>query len=203
MTKIRKCQSPLVAARGQAAASGFKLHAALRCLGQPLFRGKTAFEFAVLLEINREVTNWSCLPLELQAGPQAHVPDFLVFKGDQAFLIDVRDANSGTPSWIADRARAAGYQYSVADPVDPQSFRYRNARDLLRYARWTCPLGDRVRLLAAFDEHGSLTISECLTAFRETNPMAGLASLILHRFVDVDLDEAILGPETRVKRWRD
>lgn len=45
------------------------------------------------------------------------------------------------------------------------------------------PLGDRVRLLAALDEDGSIPVAECLGAFRETRSMAGLSSLILHRFV--------------------
>jgi hypothetical protein len=52
------------------------------------------------------------------------------------------------------------------------------------------------------DEQGSLSVSECLAAFRETVPIAGLSSLILHRFVDVDLDEAPIGPETAVRRFR-
>jgi hypothetical protein len=47
-----------------------------------------------------------------------------------------------------------------------------------------------------------LTVAECLNAFRETVPTPGLASLILHRFVDVDLDEARIGPETVVRRFR-
>ncbi|WP_210388408.1 hypothetical protein [Mesorhizobium caraganae] len=74
--------------------------------------------------------------------------------------------------------------------------------DLLRYARWHCPLGDRVRLLAALDEHGSLTVAECLAAFHETVPIAGLSSLVLRRFVEIDLDEARIGPETAVRRIR-
>ena len=81
-------------------------------------------------------------------------------------------------------------------------FRLANARDLLRYARWLCPLGDRVRLLAALDEQGTIPLAECLSAFRETSAIAGLSSLILHRFVEVDLDEAPIGPETLVRRYR-
>jgi hypothetical protein len=54
--------------------------------------------------------------------------------------------------------------------------------------------------LAALDEHGSLPLSECLNAFHETKPVAGVASLILRGFVDVNLDDGPLGPETSVRR---
>lgn len=62
-------------------------------------------------------------------------------------------------------------------------------------------LGDRVRLLAGLHENGSLTVAECFGAFHETPPMAGLASLILHRVVYVDLDCGPIGPETSVRRY--
>jgi hypothetical protein len=52
------------------------------------------------------------------------------------------------------------------------------------------------------DEFASMTVAECLPAFRETVPIAGLSSLILHRFVEIDLDEARIGPETMVRRRR-
>ncbi|WP_245330996.1 hypothetical protein [Mesorhizobium sophorae] len=64
-------------------------------------------------------------------------------------------------------------------------------------------MGDRIRLLGALDEAGSLSVGECLPAFRETRPMAGLASLVLQRFVEVELDQARIGPETAVRRRRD
>ncbi|AWM24856.1 hypothetical protein AOX55_00001596 [Sinorhizobium fredii CCBAU 25509] len=59
-----------------------------------------------------------------------------------------------------------------------------------------------MRLLAALDEHGTLTLAECLSAFRETRPIAGLASMVLNRFIDIDLDEALIGPESTVRRRR-
>ncbi|WP_246688925.1 hypothetical protein [Mesorhizobium sp. WSM4310] len=63
-------------------------------------------------------------------------------------------------------------------------------------------MGDRIRLLGALDEAGSVSVGECLAAFRETVPIAGLSSLVLHRFVEIDLDEARIGPETAVRRIR-
>lgn len=62
-------------------------------------------------------------------------------------------------------------------------------------------VGDRVRLLAGLDENGSLTVAECFGAFLETQPMAGLASLFLHRVVHIDLDHGLIGPETVVRRF--
>jgi hypothetical protein len=78
-------------------------------------------------------------------------------------------------------------------------FRLRNAKDLLRYGVWTVPLGDRIRLLAALEDVGSMPLQECLKAFMETKPVAGLSALILQGFVDVDLDEGPIGPATIVR----
>jgi hypothetical protein len=78
----------------------------------------------------------------------------------------------------------------------------KNAKDLLRYARHEAALADRIRLLAALDECSSLTVSEALMVFRETKPVAGLASLVLQRFVTMDLDDRLIGPETIVRRNR-
>ena len=50
--------------------------------------------------------------------------------------------------------------------------------------------------------YGSLTLAECLGAIQETKPVAGVAALILSGFIHVDLDEALLGPETTVRRIR-
>lgn len=50
---------------------------------------------------------------------------------------------------------------------------------------------------------GSLAVAEALSALREGRPMARLAALILHRFIEIDLDEAMIGPETAVRRIRD
>ncbi|MNL20088.1 hypothetical protein D3C87_1413200 [compost metagenome] len=57
-------------------------------------------------------------------------------------------------------------------------------------------------MLAVLNEHGNLTVAECLTVFTETKPVAGLAQMILRGFVEVDLDTELLGPETMVRRIR-
>jgi hypothetical protein len=63
-------------------------------------------------------------------------------------------------------------------------------------------LDDRIRLLTALEDAGELTLAEASCVFRETWPMRGVASLTLQRFVSIELDEAPIGPETRIRRWR-
>ncbi|WP_230978681.1 hypothetical protein [Ollibium composti] len=158
-----------------------------------------ARDLGCLLDVDDEVDAWSCLPASLGAGDSTHVPDFLVRRGDRHSLVD-----AGTRpghAWLEDAARECGCGYETVTSVSIRSgARLANARDLLRYSNWQCPLGDRVRLLAALDEVGSMTVAECLPAFRETAAIAGLSSLVLHRFVTVNLDEARIGPETMVRR---
>jgi hypothetical protein len=79
-------------------------------------------------------------------------------------------------------------------------YRLRNARDLLRYGNFRCPLGDRIRVMAALDEVGSFTVAEGLGLFRECSPMAGLASLVLQRILTLELDDALISPDTLVRR---
>lgn len=80
--------------------------------------------------------------------------------------------------------------------------RLQNAKDLLRYASYQTPLGDRIRLLAALEQEGSATVAECLSVFREISPMAGLSSLILRRWVTIDLDVELIAPHTTVSVFR-
>lgn len=191
----------LEAARTGAATPTFYPRGTVRCAGTPLFRRQLARDLGCLLDVDPDVNEWSCLPLVLRNDGRSHVPDFMVSGGQGAWLIDAAEC---TPEpWVEEAARREGFRYGwkSADEIRAGA-RLANARDLLRYASWSCPLGDRVRLLAALDENGSIPVAECLAAFRETPPIAGLSSLILHRFVEVDLDEARIGPETLVRRCR-
>ena len=91
----------------------------------------------------------------------------------------------------------------MTDPADFPAVRLDNARELLRYARWRPTLGDRVRLLAFLDQEGSLCLADCMTAIRAgRDPIGTIAALALRRFVEIELDEAPIGPETRVSRFR-
>jgi hypothetical protein len=55
-------------------------------------------------------------------------------------------------------------------------------------------------MLSALEEAGSLTVAESLGVFREVQPMTGVSWMALHRMVVLDLDEAMIGPETVIRR---
>ncbi|APH72871.1 hypothetical protein [Aquibium oceanicum] len=178
----------------------FRPFGTVRCQGAPSFRTQLARDLACLLDVDDDVAAWSCLPAVLARDDQSHVPDFLVRRGARHELVD---AGSGPGyGWLSHEAEERGCAYVVVDSaVVREGFRLANARDLLRYARWECPLGDRIRLLAGLEENGTLGVAECLGAFRETRPITGLAALALRRFVSIDIDSAPIGPNTSVRLW--
>lgn len=179
--------------------------ATLKNSGAAVFRSQPVRDAACLLDLDVSVSAWQCPAQAFRLGETSHRPDFSVVHMDgHVECLDVFDhLNLPDKEAMTSASARMGFSYRVIVSEDLQSgFRLQNARDLLRYGKYHAPLGDRVRLLAALDEHGSLTISECLIAFREVSPMAALASLILHRYVEVDLDGAPLGPETSVRRIR-
>jgi hypothetical protein len=191
--------------RAGAAQRSYHPRGTIRCLGTPLFRSTSARDCACLFDFDPNISSWSCLPLELSDGSSFHIPDFRIERADGPVLIDVFEtSDEALIDWIKARATEAEFRHEIVLKQQINSgFRLRNAQDLLRYARWRTPLGDRLRLLAALDEHGSMTMAECLTAFRETLPIAGLASLILHRFLEIELDDELINPDTTVRRRRD
>ncbi|CAN7344644.1 hypothetical protein LJR231_001956 [Phyllobacterium sp. LjRoot231] len=194
----------LASVRTEAARHSYHPRGTVRCVGVPLFRNTLARECACLLDFDPDILSWSCLPLELTDKKSFHVPDFRIERSTGPALVDVfQSLDDASVRWIKERALVAGFQHEfVLEKHINSGFRLRNAQDLLRYARWRTPLGDRLRLLAALDEQGSMTVSECLTAFRETLPIAGLASLILHRFLEIELDDELINPDTTVRRRR-
>lgn len=174
----------------------------VRCAGPVLFRDQLARDIACLLDVDDDVLSWSCRSLALSKDGQVYKPDFTVEKADLRFAVDgVRD--DGAPDWAKAKSIDAGFPYEAIAASALPRIRLKNAKDLLRYARHEAALSDRIRLLAALDEYSSLTVAEALIAFRETKPVAGLASMVLHRFVTMDLDERLIGPETIVRRKRD
>jgi len=165
-----------------------------------VFRTQAARDLACLLDVDQTVSSWQCQPFSREGHAELGTPDFLVIytDGNGRFL----DAPDRKPSETAFRERLKDEYRQLSHEEIYDGYRLQNARDLLRYGRWRASLGDRVRLLAALDENGSLTIAECLGAIQETKPVAGIASLILNGFIAVDLDDALLGPETAVRRIR-
>lgn len=179
--------------------------ATIKCGGSPCFRSQDARDFACLLDVDPDIAQWTCDGAELSHGGETYRVDFVVTgKDGQTFMVDVAEDAPRPPDWIELAVGRLDHAYrpvAMHDFVD--SNRLANAKDLLRYGFYRCPLGDRVRILAALDEMGSLTVAEALSAFREGRPMACLAALILQGFLEVDLDDALIGPETAVRRIRD
>lgn len=175
----------------------------IRCVGRPAFRSQGTRDYACLLDFDVEVESWTCLPLELHLPEGPHVPDFAVKYKNACVLVDILADTASASSGVSQAAADAGYGYrSIRIHEIPSGHRLQNARDLLRYSRCTCPLGDRIRILAALDDRGSLTLAECIPAFQETRPIAGLASLVLNRFLEIELDDAPIGTDTIVRRAR-
>jgi len=173
----------------------------VRSTGQLVFRNQLARDVACLLDVDATVVTWSCKSMSFAVDGEVYRPDFVVERDDGILVIDVRDGGE-RPVWLAEVVLSQGYLFESFDRADVPTIRLRNAKDLLRYARYDVSLDDRVRLLAALEENGTLTVAECLPAFKTVPPIAGLASLILSRFIAVDIDDALIGPETTVRRHR-
>ncbi|MBB6305093.1 hypothetical protein GGE67_005757 [Rhizobium leucaenae] len=174
----------------------------VRCSGTALFRSQLARDIACLLDVDDGVTSWSCLDEPFRCNEEVHFPDLVVQRDDCRTIIQADERSGAVPIWLASAAHSAGYGYQAMSRDDLPELRLRNAKDLLRYSRYEVPLDDRIRLLAALDEHGNLTVAECLSAFRSVPPIPGLASLALARLITMDLDEKLIGPETIVRRYR-
>lgn len=178
--------------------SYFSPKATVFCEGEAAFRTRAARDLGCLLDVDPEVVSWRCLPFELTLGERIHAPDVLVrYRGDRIRILDALEA---VDPLIELAARKKGFEYGVIAPDEMEGNRLRNAADLLRYGNYRTPLGDRVRVLATIDEYGSIRLADALTLFREILPMAGLASLVLRRVLSVELDDAMIGPDTFVRR---
>lgn len=195
----------LRASRNSASVRTFYPTATVKCDGPPIFRSQMARDAACLFDFNPSISLWHCMPLSLDYGEGVHVPDFGVLDDEGTrLLVDAPDrVMSADADEIEVIASRQGYRYRRLDADEVYDGpRLQNAKDLLWYGGTVLALGDRLRLLAVLEEHGNLTIAECLTVFTETKPVAGLAQMILRGFVEVDLDTELLGPETMVRRIR-
>jgi hypothetical protein len=178
----------------------FPPKATVRCTGDPIFRNSAARDLGCLLDVDPQVEAWECLPLKLRLRNAGHTPDFLVrYVTGEIWLVDACEI-AGDPE-IAEAAARMGIPHKFITRQEREAgLRLRNARDLLRYGNYRCPLGDRIRVLSVLDECGSFTVADGLTLFREVVPMAGLASLILQRILTVDLDDELINPDSTVRR---
>jgi len=177
----------------------------LKCLGPALFRDRYARDYACILDFDPDVISWKCVPEAIVNDSGAanarwwHV-DFVVEATSERLLVEVWQTTTGGPSWLPKVAERMGCRHQPVSIQAVDQIRLQNAKDLLHYAGSEVPLGDRIRVLAALDEMGTLTLAECLSVVREGRAMHSIASLILSGILDVDLSEALLGPDTVVRR---
>nr|CAD6416825.1 hypothetical protein REQ54_01625 [Rhizobium sp. Q54] len=177
----------------------------IKCVGNALFRTQQARDYACVLDLDPNVLFWRCTHEAIvndssAARPQWWHVDFAIETTSEKLLVDLWQTTTGGPTWMAKRAERMGYRYRPISIIEIGQTRLKNATDLFKYARAAAPLGDRIRILAALDEAGSLTLGECLSAVRESQAMHTVASMIVQGLLLVDLDEALFGPETVVRR---
>ena len=174
-----------------------------KAVGRPVFRSQQARDYACLLDLEPDVLSWRSFarPLSDIGGcPEHYHVDLEVHTTTESLIVEVSQEGAAAPRWVHETIEACGYQYQFIRFSDLNPIRLANARDLSRYARYEAALGDRLRMLGALDEMGTLTLLECLTAVREGRAMETIASLILRGHIEVDLDESLLAPDTVVRR---
>ncbi|WP_442866786.1 AAA domain-containing protein [Agrobacterium sp. ST15.13.015] len=138
--------------------------ATLKCVGRPLYRSREARDYACLLDLDPKVSAWRCVPQPIindsgARNPRHHYVDFAVETENEALLVDIRRPDAGTIGWIARLAEKQGYRYlAVSFSEFVGTPRIQNAKDLIRYAGYDAPLGDRIRILAALEEMGTLRV---------------------------------------------
>ncbi|BCH63540.1 hypothetical protein RvVAT039_07560 [Agrobacterium vitis] len=175
----------------------------IKNVGPASFRSEHARDYACLLDVDPNVVEWRVAPPLTRGGLAEYHLDFLVVFESGSYLVDVAYEEPSPPSWVIPAIESMGHRYRpVAMEEVDGCFRLRNAKDLLRYGLYRPPLGDRIRILAAMDEMGSLTIAECLSAVVEGRPMPTVAALVLQGFLEVDLDSDMIRPDTQVRRIR-
>ena len=201
----RSVEPASAAAEGQPPAYFSDNLPTLKCVGKPMFRSRESRDLACLLDIDPDIRCWSTPSPAFLVLECFHRAEFSTtdHAGTVSFLDTIKAAHvQSVDIDAAARRLNASYRLVEHEEIYDSGFRLPNARDLLKYARVSVTLADRVRLLGLLDQEGSLPMSDCLGAIRNTEPVAAIASMILHRFIDVELDDAILGPETMVRRIR-
>lgn len=184
----------------EAARLFFEPKETVRCAGRPMFRTKSARDAGCLADVDPEVVRWSCLPFSIGNVGRLHVPDLALVAADGSIeLLDVAEGGEVPPAWAADEATRLGLRYRVLASETLRGHRLDNARELLRYSGWRVPLDTRVRLVAALEDQGSLTVRDCMEVLGARDAIAVIAALTLRRFVHLDIDEAPIGPDTRVQ----
>ncbi|WP_245455350.1 hypothetical protein [Sinorhizobium fredii] len=172
-----------------------------RCIGHFTARDPLARDVACLLDFEDAVSSWNCRSLQFHHGFDTYSPDFVAERSHDVVVIDVVGQRR-PPPWISEAVTSEGFTYRTMSRGDIDPIRLKNCKDLLQCSGGDVRLGDRVRLLSALDQQSSLTLAETLTVFQETKPIRGLANMVIARFIEIDLDTALIGPETVVRRYR-
>ncbi len=152
----------------------------LKAVGRPIFRSQHARDYACLLDVDPDVLSWRSFPQPLTEIGDCHDDyhvDLEVHTASQSLIVEVSQGGGEAPRWVHETIEAYGYKYQLVRFSDLNPVRLANARDLSRYARYEAALGDRLRMLGALDEMGTLTLSECLNVVREGRAMETIASL--------------------------
>ncbi|WP_440657754.1 hypothetical protein [Ensifer adhaerens] len=185
----------------------FRPFGTVRCSNPSYFRSQLARDLGCLLDVDDTVVAWCCRPYGLDdvlrdIGWKGPSPDFMATYGDGRDVYFHAVEREGDPEVTEAAACRQVWHRFVSAAEIRSGHRLQNAKDLLRYSNYKAPLGDRIRLLAALEQEGAATVAECLGVFREISPMAGLSSLVLHRFVTIDLDAEPIAPHTEVRAFR-
>lgn len=185
------------------AITDFYPRATVKAEGNISFRSQVTRDLACLFDVDPDIASWtSATPVDDEDLDEPPFDFIIRDRFGNPTVVDAPDRARRRDAFVAIRAAenmGCGYRGYLANEVY-SGFRLKNARDLLRYGNYEVGLNDRVRLLAALDEYTTLTVAECLSAFQEVKPMAGLASMILREFVQVELDDELIGPRTAVRR---
>lgn len=172
-----------------------------RCVGRFIVRDLVARDVACVLDFDDAVSSWNCRSLQFCHGSDTYSPDFVAERSHDVLVIDAVEQRR-PPLWIVEAVAREGFTYQTMSRGDIDPIRLKNCKDLLQYSGGEVSLGDRVRLLSVLDQQSSLTLAESLSVFQETKPIRGLANMAIERFIEIDLDTALIGPETVVRRYR-
>lgn len=173
----------------------------VRSAGSLAFKSELARDFACLLDVDDQLGSWTCGPIFSDGQGEQFTADFEVSYGTSIEIVTIENPIQRVPTWLPLRIRDLGHCYRHVDRSAIPHVRLQNAKDLLQYARVTVSLSDRVRLLSALDEQGSLSLADCQSINLTGRAVPVVASLFLHRFIVFDdIDELPLGPDSRVRR---
>lgn len=174
----------------------------MRCMGTPTCRTQHALDVATLLDVDDTIISWSCNMPAVSLNGHFYKFDFTAEHVLGRSFIMAASEGIDLDVFASVEADNIDCNLHIYRPSDLNRIRLQNANDILVYSRFRVSLDERLRLLCLLNEFGSASIAECMTALRSQSPMAALSSLFLHRLIEIELDDALIGPDTIVRRKR-